>query len=98
MLQGIHRQLRITNPPLQRQRGMCVPRAIGFNFFTPAAGVAKQHPGMATNPAPKKAVPIKVTAAIRLAGAEVIEGAPEICPEELAERISRAMASVRAWK
>jgi hypothetical protein len=53
---------------------------------------------MATNPAPKKAVPIKVTAAIKLASAEGIEGAPEICPEELAERISRAMASVRAWK
>jgi hypothetical protein len=48
---------------------------------------------MAKKPAPKKAAPIKVTAAMKRAGAEVIEGASELYAEELAERIYRAMAA-----
>jgi len=48
---------------------------------------------MAKKPAPKKAAPIKVTAAMKRAGAEVIEGASEPYAEELAERIYRAMAA-----
>jgi hypothetical protein len=93
MLPGNHRQLRITDPPSQRQSS-----SEWLQFFYPCGGRCEAASGHGTNPAPKKAVPIKVTAAIKLAGAEVIEDAPEICPEELAEQISRAMASVRAWK
>jgi hypothetical protein len=37
--------------------------------------------------------PIKITAAMKRAGAEVIEGAPELYAEEQAERIYRAMAA-----
>jgi hypothetical protein len=48
---------------------------------------------MAKKPAPKKATPIQFTAAMKRAGAEVIEGASELYAEERAERIYRAMAA-----
>jgi hypothetical protein len=59
----------------------------------PWAGVARQHPGMAKKSAPKKATSIKVTATMKRAGAEAIKGASELYPNELVERIYRAMAA-----
>jgi hypothetical protein len=52
---------------------------------------------MAKKPAPLKATPINDTAVIT-ACAAAIKGAPEVYAEELAERIYRAMTSVRAAK
>jgi hypothetical protein len=52
---------------------------------------------MAKKPAPMKATPIKDTAVIT-ACAAAIKGAPGVYAEELAERIYRAMTSVRAAK
>ena len=75
-----------------------MPRDSGHTRFNglPWAGVA-QHPCMAKKPAPMKATPIKDTAVIT-ACAAAIKGAPEVYAEELAERIYRAMTSVRASK
>jgi hypothetical protein len=50
---------------------------------------------MAKKSAPKKATPVKLTAAMKRAGAQAIEGAPELYPEKLAERIYRAMAAAQ---
>jgi hypothetical protein len=52
---------------------------------------------MAKKVAPKKATPIKVTAAMKRAGSEAIKGARR-SSEELAERIYRAMAAAgKRW-
>jgi hypothetical protein len=44
---------------------------------------------------PKKATPVKLTAAMKRADAQAIEGAPELYPKKLAERIYRAMAAAQ---
>jgi hypothetical protein len=79
---------------------ICIVRSLGSvprqSSGLPTAAVA-QHPCMAKKPAPLKATLIKDTAVIT-ACAAAIKGAPGVYAEELAERIYRAMTSVRAAK
>jgi hypothetical protein len=87
--------LGLGRPEARSHSGRCVRWAWPRFNFLPWAGVAGQHPHMAKKSAPKKATPVKLTAAMKRAGAQAIEGTPELYPEKLAERIYRAMAAAQ---
>jgi hypothetical protein len=89
--------LGLGRPEARSRSGRCVRWAWPRFNFLPWAGVGGQHPHMEKKSAPKKATPVKLTAAMKRAparpGDRGCTGA--VSRERLAERIYRAMAAAQ---